>query len=89
LIHHARPAFARGSWKIPLPYRNIFGNPQGGIVISGMSTFTLVHVAISLVGILSGLTVVVLAIFVGLGIFAVKGFREQGIRVIDRTGRAA
>jgi hypothetical protein len=32
---------------------------------------------------------VVLAIFVGLGIFAVKGFREQATRVIGRTGRAA
>jgi hypothetical protein len=33
--------------------------------------------------------VIVMAIFIVLGILAVKGFREQTIRVIDRTSRAA
>jgi hypothetical protein len=33
--------------------------------------------------------VVVMAIFVVLGIFAAKGFREQTVRVPDRTARAA
>jgi hypothetical protein len=31
----------------------------------------------------------VMALFVGLGIFAAKGFREQTVRVQDRTARAA
>lgn len=33
--------------------------------------------------------VVVMALFVVLGIFAAKGFREQAVRVQDRTARAA
>jgi hypothetical protein len=33
--------------------------------------------------------VVVMALFVVLGIFAAKGFREQTVRVQDRTARAA
>jgi hypothetical protein len=33
--------------------------------------------------------VIVMVIFIVLGIYAVKGFRDQTIRVIDRTSRAA
>jgi hypothetical protein len=33
--------------------------------------------------------VVVMALFIVLGIFAAKGFREQTVRVQDRTARAA
>jgi hypothetical protein len=32
---------------------------------------------------------IVMGIFIALGIAAVKGFRDQGVRVLDRTGRAA
>jgi hypothetical protein len=33
--------------------------------------------------------VVVMVVFIGLGYFAVKGFRDQTVRVIDRSSRAA
>lgn len=32
---------------------------------------------------------IVMAIFIALGVAAVKGFRDQGVRVLDRTKRAA